>query len=130
MIIAVYVDDIGLASNDIEMLSAEKAQLNEQFDMEYLDEIHYCLGMSVKWDRASKITTINQKVYLENVLKRFGMSDCKPVSTPMELGKQFVKLDDGDNPVSMKEYQAAIGSLIYASIASRPDLSAAVGILS
>ena len=130
MIIAVYVDDIVLASNDIEMLNAEKARLNEQFDMEDLGEIHYCLGMSVKRDRAAKITTINQKVYLENVLKRFGMSDCKPVSTPMEPGRQFVKLDDGDNPVNMKEYQAAIRSLIYASIASRPDLSAAVGILS
>ena len=56
------------------------------------------------------------------------MYDCKPVSTPMEAGKQFVKLD-GDNSVNMKEYQAAIGSLIYASITSRPDISSAVGIL-
>ena len=40
MINAVYVDDIVLASNDIEMLNAEKAKLNEQFDMKDLGEIH------------------------------------------------------------------------------------------
>ena len=59
MIIAVYADDIVLTSNDTEMLNAEKARLNEQFDMEDLGEIHYCLCMPVKRDRAAKITTIN-----------------------------------------------------------------------
>ena len=61
MIIAVYVDDTVLASNNIEMLNAERHNLNENFDMEDLGEIHYCLGMSIKRDRAAKITTINQK---------------------------------------------------------------------
>ena len=52
------------------------------------------------------------------------------VKTPVEAEIEFVKLEVGNNPVNMKEYQAEIGSLIFALIASRPDLSSAVDILS
>ena len=129
MIIALYIDDILLATNDVEMLAAEKAKLKQQFEMEDQGEVHYCLGMSIKRDRAARVLTINQKAYLQDMLKRFAMSDCRPVLTPMEAGKRFERLADGQNTVNTREYQAAIGSPIYASIATRPDLSAAVGVL-
>ena len=58
------------------------------------------------------------------------MSECKPVSMPMETGKRFDKLDDNGDPVNIRGYQAAIGSLVYASIATRPDLSSSVGAFS
>ena len=61
MIIALYVDDILLATNDVEMLAAEKAKLKQQFEMEDQGEFHYCLGMSIKRDRAGRVLTINQK---------------------------------------------------------------------
>ena len=130
MIIALYVDDIVLATNDTTMLEKEKSLLKERFEMEDRGEIHYCLGMSITRDRASKILKINQRAFLENVLKRFKMFECKPVSTPIEVGKRFEKLKDGENTTSQKEYQAAIGSLTYAAIATRPDISYAVGVLS
>ena len=130
MIIALYVDDIVLATNDVELLKAEKAMLKQQFEMEDQGEIHYCLGMAIKRDRVAKILTINQKAYFEDTLKRFGMYDCKPVATPMEPGKRYERLADGEKSVNLREYQSAIGSLIYASIATRPDLSSAVGVLS
>ena len=130
IIIAVYVDDTILASNDIAMLTAEKTKLKERFEMEELGEIHHCLGMSIKRDRNAKVLMISQKTYLENVLKRFGMQDCKPVSTPMESTARYEKLADDEKPVNTREYQAIIGSLTYASIATRPDLSVAVGVLS
>ena len=86
-------------------------------------EIHYCLGMSIKRDREAKVLTISQKSYLENILKKFQMFDCKPVATPLEPGRRFEKLSDDEESVNKREYQAAIGSLIYASVATRPDLS-------
>ena len=130
MIIAVYVDDTLLASNDDQMLRAEKAKLGERFEMDDRGQVHYLLGMSIQRERESKILTISQKSYLENILKRFGIQDCKPVSTPLEPGKKYDKLQDDRDPVDVQRYQAAIGSLIYASIASRPDIAEAVGVLS
>ena len=93
-------------------------------------EINFCLGMSIQRDRKLGVLKINQTAYLQGVLKRFGMTQCKPVSTPMEVGKQFEKRSPEDKPVNLKEYQAAIGSLLYASIGTRPDLSHSVGVLS
>ena len=58
------------------------------------------------------------------------MSTCKPVSTPMENGRQFTKTPDDEEGVNITEYQAVIGSLLYASVATRPDLAASVGVLS
>ena len=130
IIIAVYVDDTILAANDMELLRAEKANLSKRFEMEDLGEIHYCLGMAIERDGNAKVLMIDQKSYLENVFKRFGMEDCKPISTPMDPNVKFEKLADNERSANIQEYQVMIGSLTYASIATRPDLSSAVGVLS
>ena len=129
MIIAVYVDDTILASNNMDALNEEKRRLSRKFEMDDRGEVHYVLGMSVKRNRNLKILTIDQRVYLENVLKRFGMQSCKPIATPLEPGKKFEALGD-DDPVDVTEYQAVIGSLTYAVVSTRPDLAVAVGMLS
>ena len=85
----------------------------------------------MKRNREERILTIDQHLYLTDILNRFGMSECKPVATPVEPGKKFTKSDDKEeDPCDIHMYQAAIGSLNYAAIATRPDLSVAVGMLS
>ena len=128
--LAIYVDDIIPVSNDVEMLNKEKDSLCKEFEMVDLGEIHFVLGMSVKRDRANKVLFINQEKYLESVLNRFGMQDCKPVSTPLEPGVTFHKRLNDEEPCDKHVYQQAIGCLTYVSTATRPDIAAAVSILS
>ena len=130
MIFAVYVDDTIICSNDMSVLIAEKKRLSQAFEMDDRGEVHHILGMEVHRDRTNKLLTIDQKTYLEDVLCRFGMEDCKPVTTPVEAGKNFSSLKEDEEPADEKLYQAAVGSLNYAAIATRPDLSTAVGKLS
>ena len=130
VILAVYVDDIMPVSNDKVMLNAEKASLCKKFDMIDQGEVHYILGMSIKRDRDTKTLYISQQSYLEKVLERFEMENCKPVSTPLEPGRKFQKLSDDEEAFDLKLYQQAIGCLTYASTATRPDIATAVGILS
>ena len=130
VILSVYVDDLMLISNDIEMLKAEKACLCERFEMVDQGEVHSIFGMLIKRDQAAKTLFISQPSYLENTLKRFGMENCKPVSTPLEVGKKFCKLTEGAEPFDSRIYQKAIGCLTYASTAMRPDITAAVALLS
>ena len=130
MIIAVYVDDTIICSNSKNTLNAEKKNLSNRFEMDDRGEIHFILGMEVTRDRKNKRLTIDQKSYLKDILRRFSMEDCKPVSTPIEPGSKFTKLADGEDVVDETLYQAAVGSLNYAAIATRPDLSVAVGVLS
>ncbi len=130
MIIAIHVDDIILACNDAQMMDAEKKNLQRKFEMKDQGDAHHILGMSISRDRKKRILTISQKVYLENVLKRFHMQDCKPVATPIEPNQNLVKLMDDEQAVNLKDYQALIGCLTYAMTISRPDLATSVGILS
>ena len=128
--LAVDVDDIIPVSNDISMLNAEKESLCRRFEMVDKGEAHHVLGMSIKRDRKAKTLFISQPKYVENVLQRFGMEDCKPVSTPMEPGKKFQKLSDDEESFDTQTYQQAMGCLAYASTATRSDIAAAVGTLS
>ena len=86
--------------------------------------------MSVKRDRANKVLFINQEKYLKSVLNRFEIQDCKPVSTPLEPGVTFHKRLNNEEPCDKRVYQQAIGCLTYVSTATRPDVAAAVSILS
>ena len=89
VIIALYVDDILLSSNNTEMLKKEKLALAKRFKVKDFGELHYVLGMLVKRNRESQTLLISQTKYLEGVLKRFDMHNCKPVATPSEHGRKF-----------------------------------------
>ena len=130
LILALYVDDTAIATNCQHLLADIKRKLCAQFKMEDLGEIKYILGMMVKRDRQAGTLSIDQRGYLEGVLKRFGMDECKPVSTPLEAGKNLTKTDENDEGVDTKRYQEIVGSLIYAAITTRPDIAHAVNILS
>ena len=58
------------------------------------------------------------------------MENSNPVSTPADVHVKLVKDDGISKPVEQKNYQAIIGSLLYLSIATCPDISQAVGVAS
>ena len=112
------------------MLKSEKAALCGRFEMIDQGEIHYLLGLSIKRDRESRTLTVSQPNHTEKVLRKFGMKNCKPVSTPLEPGRKLQQLSSSDESVDIQTYQQAIGCLTYVSTATRPDIAAAVGVLS
>ena len=130
VILPVFVDDFIPVSNDVEMLNREKAALCERFAMEDMGAVREVLGLAVARDRVNKILTISQPDFLENILVRFGMENCKPVATPMEAGSHYRKFEEGDKACDKQRYQQAIGCLTYATTSTRPDISAAVNNLS
>lgn len=130
VIMAIYVDDMLWFSNNSEMLKKEKDMIAERFKVDDLGEVKYVLGMVIERNRKTRTLSISQPKYLEGILKRFGMDQCKPVTTPMETGMKFESLSKDETPVETQRYQMAIGCLTYAATATRPDISSAVGILS
>jgi hypothetical protein len=50
--------------------------------------------------------------YIQDILKKFGMKDAKPIKTPMGTNKHL-DLDARDKSVDQKVYQSMIGSLLY-----------------
>ena len=54
------------------------------------------------------------------------MTDCNPVSTPMETGLKLCKRIGNASPSETNEFQKLIGCLEYAANATRPDITYAV----
>ena len=85
-----------------------------------------------------KIINMNQTRFIESILKRFGMENCKPTATPAtsNLLDDCTEPNDGDSATSDREkeitfpYQEVVGSLLYLSTGTRPDISQAVAVLS
>ncbi len=130
VIMGLYVDDFIPVSNDTEMLIAEKSAISKKFEVVDNGDIEFFLGMLIKRDRKKQTMTISQPNYVETILAKFGMSECRPVATPMDSNASFDKLSDKDEHFDVPTYQKAIGCLTYLSTSTRPDIAAAVGILS
>ena len=75
--IVVYVDDLLLASNKLELLKGEKELLEKRFHTKDLDEAYHCLGIQIQRNREKKQMILHQTKYLTDVLKRFSMENCK-----------------------------------------------------
>ena len=82
-IVSVYVDDILIATNDMQEMAKIKKELKTSFKMKDLGPVHYCLGIEFKQDTNGTIK-MTQRKYVEDTLIRFGMEDCKPVNTPLD----------------------------------------------
>lgn len=122
--IAVYVDDIIIACESLNYLAEIKTALSNQYKMKDLGELHYFLGVNIVQER-EKIF-INQSAYIETVLKKVGLENSKPVSTPAEVNCTLEKATDDSELFDCDTYQSAVGTLLYLSTRTRPDITFAV----
>ena len=126
----VYVDDILMAGpKDSPVMGRLKAELTEIFDIRDLGESSYFLGMEIERKRDEGTIKLSQKKLTGEILNRFGMSEAKGRSVPLNQGEKMTRdgepLDTGEHP-----YRELIGSLLYLSVCTRPDIAYAVGALS
>ena len=127
-IVAVYVDDLILMCNSQDRMQELKQNLASRFKMKDMGPLHFLLGVTVV--QGKDCIAIHQKQYILKLLKRFGMEDAYPVSTPADVNTKLVKSDGVSKEVDSSEYQSLVGSLLYAAIATRPDIAHAVGAVS
>ena len=71
---------------------------------------------------------MSQTKYVDKILERFGMQECKVRETPYEPKLEYS--EDSEKLNDPKEYREAVGSLLYLSTCTRPDLSYVVSELS
>ena len=93
--------------------------LRSKFDMKDLGLTDVILGIRVKKNHEGYVLT--QSHCVESVLKRFGHYDSKPCATPFDSNCKLKK-NMGDS-VSQLEYSRMIGSLMYITNCTRPDIA-------
>ena len=126
-----YVDAILLIGNDIPILEAVKDSLKNCFAMKDLGEATYILGIKIYRDRSRRLIGLSQSTYIDKVLKRFIMHEAKKGFLPMSHG---ISLSKTQSPLTRDEkrhmdkisYASAIGSIMYAMVCTRPDVSYAL----
>jgi hypothetical protein len=123
--VEVYVDDIIFGSDDEKMSKEFARRMQQEFEMSLIGELNFFLGLQIILPRRGVF--IHQSKYVKDMLKKFQLEDCKPVSTPMTIGCKLRK-EDESNVVDPKHYISMIGSLLYATT-SIPDVKQAVGMV-
>ncbi|GJU41247.1 putative ribonuclease H-like domain-containing protein [Tanacetum coccineum] len=104
-------------------LCTEFAKLmHDKFQMSSMGELNFFLGLQVK-QREDGIF-ISQVKYIAEILRKFGFTDVRTASTPMDTEKPLFKYSDGDD-VDVHFYRSMIGSLMYLT-SSRPDIMFAI----
>lgn len=126
--VLLYVDDLLIICNDQKKINIIKGLFAKEFEMTDIGRVNTFLGMHIDHDVENGMTILNQTQYLKGVLAKFGMSDCKEIATPMEVGLNLAKGNSNDLP--NVPYRELIGCLTYATITSRPDLCAALNYFS
>ena len=87
-----------------------KTELNSSFEMSDLGLLHHYLGIQFK--QCDGNIALCQTKYIEALLRRFGLEDCKPIATPMETGLKLSVHDDEEYFDGIL-YQQGVGCLIY-----------------
>ncbi len=124
VIVAVYVDDILIATESEEKMNQVKQMIASRFNVKDLGKLKSFLGVQVKQEDNG--IWIGQPGYAARVLERFGMQESKPVATPVDVSQKLKKDGVSDATVSQTLYQSAVGSLLYLSGWTRPDIAFAV----
>ena len=125
-IVLVYVDDLIITGDDEPEIRQTKENLSVRFQMKELGELKHFLGLEV--DRTEEGLFLCQQKYAKELLQKFGMLECKPISTPMEANAKLCA-HEGKDLQDGAMYRQLVGSLIYLTL-TRPDISYAVGVAS
>jgi hypothetical protein len=129
--LAIWVDDILLLCPDVSSVKIVREELRQHFETSDLGEATFLLGINII--RKGSSLFLHQHFYLENLLHSTGMADCNPVATPLPLNYQTAAdFTENVEPLDTKiyPYRQILGSLMYAMVATRPDLAFAVTVLS
>ena len=101
--------------------------LKSRFQLSEIGVLHWLLGIqvNVNYDIDADLRTISlsQGSYIDKILDRFGMSDCKPHRIPLATKHGLRKWQEKDTPADQNLYQEIIGCLIYLVTGTRPDLA-------
>lgn len=128
LIVAIYVDDFLIFYQDENELKALQQQLCSEFKMKDMGTAKGCIGVRI--NRNEKTIELDQEIYIWEILKRFGMADCKATCTPSDTNTKLSINMPGDD-ATMEElkkipYQEAVGSLLYLAQGTRPDIAFAI----
>ena len=129
LILSLYVDDILLIRNNLEMITAIKEWLSFIFEMKDFGEASYVLGVKISSNRSRRL--ISQVTYVNKIFEHFHMHNSKLVDKGCTLSlSQCLKIEEERKLMKKKSYANDIGSLMYLMKSTRLDICFSIGLAS
>nr|GEX13736.1 putative ribonuclease H-like domain-containing protein [Tanacetum cinerariifolium] len=122
LLVQIYVDDIIFGSTNKDLCKAFEKLMKDKFQMSLIGELTFFLGLQVKQNKDGIF--ISQDKYVAEILRKFGLTDRKSASTPIDTEKPLLKDLDGED-VDVHTCRSMIGSLMYLT-SLRPDIMFAI----
>nr|GEV25366.1 hypothetical protein [Tanacetum cinerariifolium] len=123
--LANYLLENGFQRGKIDQTLFIKKQKGDIFIVQvYVDDIIFGSTNKELCKALEKLIKDNQDKYVAEILRKFGLTDGKSASTPIDTEKPLLKDPDGED-VDVHIYRSMIGSLMYLTL-SRPDIMFAV----
>ncbi|KAL9251423.1 Retrovirus-related Pol polyprotein from transposon RE1-like protein [Drosera capensis] len=126
LLMCLYVDDLIFTGNKPSMFEDFRKVMAREFEMTNICSMSYYLV--VKLRQKEDGIFISQEGCAKEVLKKFNMDRCMPVTTPVECGEKLSKFEDGEK-VDPTMFKSLVGSLRYLTC-TRPDILFGVGLVS
>jgi hypothetical protein len=113
LLVQIYVDDIIFGGSSHSLMSSFQAMMENEFQMSMMGKLTFFLDIQVK--QIKEGTFVHHTKYMKDLIKKFAMTDAKPVSTPMTMMTALDPDEDGE-VVNQREYWSMIGSLLYLTV--------------
>ena len=128
-IVVIYVDDIIIFGANAAEIERVKVSLKNMFKVSDMGLVDHYLGISFTHKQGGTLH-LTQTSYIEKLLDRFELTGARPAPTPILKSTLLKSLqadaDDETIPCTSAPYRELIGSLLYLSLCTRPDIALAV----
>jgi len=127
--ILVYVDDLIVAGERFAGVEAIKSGVAAKFEVRDMGEVKDIIVMKGMREKKTKKLALSNPGHIMALLQAFGMDTCTPNKTAMASGVKLSKTGENLLPDGNR-YAELVGSLLYLSTTTRPDIALAVRVLS
>jgi len=120
LFLAIYVDDITMFGATGELKEQTINMLKTEFKVNDMGKVNWLLGIQLTFTKDG--ITLSQKKFVDKILNRFSIQDCKPVSTPISPNHRLKAIEVDEQSTDTTAYQQIIQSFMYLVTGTRPDL--------
>jgi len=135
LFLGLYVDDFIFFSESDEVEQHFQKELQKATQVDFMGNVTHFLGLRFQWRKTNSNLKvhISQEAFSDNLIQQAGLStiSAKTNLTPFRSGTPVDSIEDNNeyDHTLEKEMRSYVGSLLWLSIGTRPDLSTITNIL-
>ena len=122
-----YVDDMLILGADPKKVQELVEWIAALWEIRDLGDAGAILGIRITRDRKKRTLSINQSLYIDKLIERFGLGDAKPINLPASDRNALTRGHPKEPETNQHLYQEGIGGMTWVAKGTRIDIAYVVG---